>query len=116
LFSLVVNDETNLLRLITLWLDNNCQIKPKRAIAIFSRTFRELNTLFAPFSKGESDWVDREPCTEAGKVKAQSESPGSPIDGYLARYPWGPQARPILARPEHGMGPNIIGLGLVRAR
>ena len=38
------------------------------------------------------------------------------IDGHLARYPWGPEARPILARPEHGTGPNIIGLGPARAR
>ena len=44
LHSLVVNDETNLLRLITPYLDNSCQIKPKRAIVIFSQTFRELNT------------------------------------------------------------------------
>ena len=42
--SLVVNDETNLLRLITLWLDNNYQIKSKRATTTFSQTFRELNT------------------------------------------------------------------------
>jgi len=44
LHSLVVNDETNLLRLITPWLDNSCQIKPKRATTTFSQTFRELNT------------------------------------------------------------------------
>ena len=42
--SLVVNDETNLLILIISWLDNSCQIKPKRATVTFSRTFRELNT------------------------------------------------------------------------
>ena len=42
--SLFVNDETNLLRLITPWFDNNCQIKPKRATGTFSQTFRELNT------------------------------------------------------------------------
>jgi len=41
---LVVNDETNLLRLITPWLDNSCQIKPKRATTTFSQIFRELNT------------------------------------------------------------------------
>ena len=38
MYSLVVNDETNLLKLITPYLDNNCQIKPKRATATFSRT------------------------------------------------------------------------------
>ena len=47
--SLVVNDETNLLRLITPWLDNSCQIKPKRATTTFSQTFRELNTPHAAY-------------------------------------------------------------------
>ena len=42
--SLVVNDETNFLKLITPWLDNSCQIKPKHAITIFSQIFREINT------------------------------------------------------------------------
>ena len=42
--SLVVNDETNLLRLITPWLDNNCQIKSKHATTTFSQFFSELNT------------------------------------------------------------------------
>ena len=41
---MVVNDETNLLRLITPWLDNSCQIKPKRGTSTFSQIFRELNT------------------------------------------------------------------------
>ena len=41
--SLIVNDEINLFRLITQLLDNNCQIKPKRATSTFSQTFRELN-------------------------------------------------------------------------
>ena len=36
--SLVVNDETNLLRLIIPYLNNSCQIKPKRATTTFSRT------------------------------------------------------------------------------
>ena len=30
--------------------------------------------------------------------------------------PMGPETRPILARSEYGTGPNIIGLGLARAR
>ena len=37
--SLVVNDETNLLRLITPLLDNSCQIKSKRATTIFFANF-----------------------------------------------------------------------------
>ena len=39
---MVVNDETNLLRLITPWLNNSCQIKSKRSTVIFSRTKHTL--------------------------------------------------------------------------
>ena len=37
------------MRLITPWLDNSCQIKPKRATTTFSQTFRELNTPLAAY-------------------------------------------------------------------
>ena len=43
---MVINDETNLLRLITPWLDNSCQIKPKHATVTFSRTKHTPNELF----------------------------------------------------------------------
>ena len=33
------------------------------------------------------------------------------IGGHLARCPWGPEARPNLARPEHGPDPVILGSG-----
>ena len=57
---MIVNDETNLLRLITPWLDNNYQIKSKRVTIIFSQTFRELNTPFVGIGgtgKDEEDFL-----------------------------------------------------------
>ena len=60
MYSLIVNDETNLLRLITPWLDNNYQIKSKRVTIIFSQTFRELNTPFVGIGgtgKDEEDFL-----------------------------------------------------------
>ena len=36
------------MRLITLWLDNNYQIKSKRTTVTLSRTFRKLNTKVRP--------------------------------------------------------------------
>ena len=43
LYNLPVIYDTNLLSLVTLWLDNNCQIQMKSATLVKAKKFREVN-------------------------------------------------------------------------
>jgi hypothetical protein len=54
LHSLSVNVETNLLSLVSPWLDKFCQITTKSATGIFPKKFWDLNkaSVFVPFKSG----------------------------------------------------------------